>query len=495
MEYKLRHMQKPFKALISFLAGILLVFAFSPFGIRFLAILSPALLLWCLLDTNKKTAFAHGLFFGCGFFGAGAYWIYISIHTFGEAPLAVSLLITTLFILALSLFTALSTYLFSCFKTNLSFRCLALFPSIWVLAEWLRSWVLTGFPWLFLGYSQVDTQLRAFAPVIGVYGLSFLLVFISAMLIVLLKGARKEKFAMLLLLGLVWLGTKALMHANYTNTLKPPISVSLIQGNIPQSLKWDAEQAAKTLKTYEELNRTQMRHTLIVWPEAAVPIFKSQARTYLNRLNTHLKQKDQILITGIPVDQWPNFYNGIVMLGIAQGEYFKIHLVPFGEYYPLKWLVSPLFDYLKIPMSDLTPGPSAQPLLDAHGLSIAPFVCYEIAYPQQVLTQAKQAELLITLTDDSWFGNSVAAAQHLEIAQLRALETQRYLLFSTNSGISAIINPNGELIAHLPMNQTGIIHGQIHAVQGLTPLMRWGYTPLAVLILGLLLIGIRLQRR
>ena len=179
------------------------------------------------------------------------------------------------------------------------------------------------------------------------------------------------------------------------------------------------------------------------------------------------------------------------MLGEAKGEYRKIHLLPFGEYYPLKWLLSPLFDYLKIPMSDLTPGTSSQPLLNANGIRIAPFLCYEIAFPQQVLKRARDAELLITLSDDSWFGDSIASAQHLEIAQLRALETQRYMLFNTNSGISAVITPGGNIAIKLGMNEQGVIHSQIHTVQGLTPLMRWGYTPLALMIGLLFVIGIK----
>ncbi len=480
------------KALLALVGGCILVFSFAPFAYRFVAFLSPALLLWCLLDARRSAASLYGFLFGIGFFSVGVSWIFISIHTYGEAPIAIAVLITLLFVLALAAFTTLIGWMMSFYKSPLNFQCLALFPAIWVSVEWLRSWVLTGFPWLFVGYSQVDTSLKYFAPFIGVYGLSFLVTFISGALILIIKGRIKDRIMAFVAIALIWSGAQALAHYQLPHDSKA-ISVSLIQGDIPQSLKWDPEQAVKTLKIYKALTEAQSPHTLIIWPEAAIPLVKSQAHTYLQYMQQLLRQKDQTLITGIPIDAWPVYYNGILMLGQAKGEYLKIHLVPFGEYYPMKWLLGPVFDYLKIPMSDLTPGPDTQGLLDANGIKIAPFICYEIAYPQQVLNQAQRAEVLVTVSDDSWFGNSIAAEQHLEIAQLRALETQRYILFSTNSGISAVINPQGQLMAKLGMNQQGVLHTQIHTVSGVTPLMRWGYTPLALFILALIVIGLRIR--
>ncbi len=488
-------LKNTFNALSALLAGGFLVLAFAPFSFYPLAFIAPAVLLSVCLNTQPKQATLYGFLFGLGLFSAGIYWIYISIHTFGQAPAVLSFFITLLFVLILALFLMAQSYALARIPACLSWRCLALFPTLWVINEALRSWVLTGFPWLFLGYTQLNTPLRNYAPIIGVYGLSFLVALLSGALVLLFKAERKQKYRALLCITLVILGGLGLAKFKFTQAEAKRISVSLIQGNIPQSLKWDPTQAEKTLKLYAELTGEQPPGDLIIWPEGAIPIFDTHAHVYLNSLDKRLKAQDQTLIAGIPIDEWPKLYNGLLMLGRSSGRYLKVHLVPFGEYYPAKWLLSPLFDYLHIPLSDLSPGPSEQDILRDGELRIAPFICYEIAYPQQVLHQLKDAQVIVSLSDDSWYGNSIAAAQHLEMAQLRALETQRYLLFSTNSGISAVINPKGQLIAHLGLNVTGVIHAQIHAIQGSTPLMLWGYKPLAVLIFVLALLMFRARPR
>lgn len=466
--------------LIALLAGALLPFAFAPFHWSFLAIISPVLLLLSWQRTTPKRAALSGLLFGLGCFGIGVSWIFLSMRMYGNMSVPLAVLVTLLFITGLALFPALQGYLLTRYFPKDNFKkALLIFPLSWLLIEYLRGSLFTGFPWLLIGYSQLDTPLSGFAPLVGVYGVSWISVLTSAALFILWqKRLCYPRYLLatpaiaLLLVPALWLSGCFLTTVQWTQPSTKTLQATLVQGNIPEILKWDHRYRVPIIKRYQALTQAHLNSDLIIWPEAALPVYRRQVAPYLTQLSAMLKDAHTTLLAGAPLaDDDNHFYNGLISLGLGEHDYKKRHLVPFGEYTPLHYLLNPLIKNFNIPMSDFSPGPSQQPPVLANQVSIAPFICYEIAYPKLVAQSAKKAELLVTITDDSWFGHSIAAAQHLQIAQMRALETGRYLLFSANNGITAVINDHGKIIKKIPpYEQNTLTASNIQLMHGNTPL-------------------------
>jgi apolipoprotein N-acyltransferase len=477
-----------------FLMGAILPFAFAPLSIYVFAFIVPAVLLYQWQKSTPWQAFVKGAVFGLGFYGVGVSWVYISIHTYGNASVLVASLITLSMILFLTLGPATQGYvlvrLFG--KKNPLILCLAAFPATWVIWEWLRSLPLNGFPWLYLGYTQMPTPLRGFAPVIGVYGVSLMVAMIAGCVVLMStrqwpKTKIQALVILLAILGAGWL----LSDRQWTKPAGPPLTVSLVQANISQSLKWQPGQFEQILQTYESLTVPLWGVSrLIIWPEAALPAFPHQIPGILERLNQTAANHHTTLLLGILLGDPANkeYFNGIELLGMDQGDYRKRHLVPFGEYTPLKSVFAFLINYWNIPMSDFSAGPAKQAPLTAAGIRIAPFLCYEIAYPSEVLKYSRDSQLIVNISDDSWFGKSMASAQQAEMARMRALETGRVVLLGGNTGITAIINPLGVIVAAIPPHQSGVLNGKVIPMQGNTPLMRWRYYPLMGIIIILLLL-------
>jgi len=379
-------------------------------------------------------------------------------------------------------------------KSN-AVKCLFVFPSSWVIWEFLRGWIFTGFPWLFLGYSQSDTMLRGYAPIIGVYGISLIIAVISGSLVILATRERpKVKLICGLLIVALLFGGWELSKQQWTKPVPvdKPIKVSMIQGNIHQQLKWQPEQMKKTLEIYKTLTEKNWDSQIIIWPEAAVPTFPHQIKPFINEMNQLAKQHHTYLIFGAPIfnNQTKQYYNGMQLIGAGDSLYLKRHLVPFGEYIPLKNIFNGPMKYFKIPMSNFSAGAIKQPPFQVGKFKAATFICYEVAFPEEALRAIKNKEFIITISDDSWFGESLALAQHLQIAKMRALETGRYLLLSTNTGITAFINPIGKVTQVAPINKQAVLTSKILAMQGETPLMRWEYVPISIVIMLMLLFGL-----
>lgn len=478
---------------LSVLIGALLTLAFSPFNVYSLAFILPAVLLSIWLKSSPRKAFLIGLLFGFGFFGTGASWIYISIHRFGNASILLSSFITALFVIYLSLYPATMGYVFRRFfsKKSPAKNCLLVFPALWVLWEFLRGIVFTGFPWLLLGYPQLITPLKGLAPIIGIYGLSLITAIVSGALVLLATRQRRsvKLISLVLIFGLIGLGWKFQDHA-WTKPVGTPITVSLIQGNIPQTLKWDPTYVMQNINVYKHLTFEHWNSKLIIWPEGAFPLYASDAKLFIEKLGAAAKQNYSNILFGVPIDHASTnqYYNGMLLIGDNQGEYLKEHLVPFGEYTPLKSIFKKIMDHFNIPMSGFSEGPGNQTNLKMGSLQIAPFICYEIAFPSQVLDHANHSELLVTISDDSWFGKSIALAQHLQMAQMRALETGRPLLLSTNTGITAFISPYGKILKGAPIDKRVVITDDVQPMQGKTPLMKWNYFPVALLVLLMLVL-------
>lgn len=472
---------------LALIAGLILPLAFAPFCIYPFAFVSPAILLYLWLHGTSRDAFLQGFFYGLGLFGMGASWVYISIHNYGNASAPLALLITVLFIIVLSLFTAFQGMIFRLFRhKNTIIQVLLIFPSTWVMQEALRGWVFTGFPWLLLGNSQTISVLFGFAPVIGVYGLSFLVALMNGCLLLICTHRKNSvKIVSSLLVVLFLLLGAALSSHTFTKPIGKTLTVSLIQGNISQSIKWNTERLFHILDVYNAQTEKYWTSDVVVWPEAAIPTFPEEIPNTLSALNAKAQKHHTTFIFGAPIYDEKNqkIYNGLKILGNGSGLYLKRHLVPFGEYTPLHFIFGKLMNHFNIPMSDLTPGPDRQKTLYVGLIPTSAYICYEISYTHQVLHYSKNTELIISINDDSWFGQSLARAQQLQIAAMRAAETGRYVLYATNTGITAIINPHGSILKQLPPDERATLTGTVTAMTGNTPLMKWNYYPVWILII------------
>lgn len=488
-----------YKYAISPLLGILTIFSYAPFKLWPLSIFALVVLLFFWMTSAPNQAAWQGFLYGLGYFGFGASWVFISVYRFGGASLGLSVFLTLLFIVAMSLYYTLMPYLLRRFlERHHASTALLAFPALWVLAEWARGHCFTGFPWLMLGYSQTQGPLEAYAPLIGVYGLSLLVCLtVGAITLCFFKQSQRIYLLCLGILAFIWVLAMPLESINWTHALPQPLSVSLVQGNVPQAMKWKPELGPEIIARYEKLTQPYWKPgQLIIWPEAAVTLFPDEAMPYLWSQKVLAQTQKATLITGIPLYAPKNqlYYNAAVQIGGEGGYYLKRHLVPFGEFFPGKQTFSWIYNQLSIPLSDLSSGPLDQPLLKAGEVSIAPYICYEIAFPGEVARTLKGAEVIVVLTDDSWFGDSLAASQHLEMAQMRAKETGRFVLFSSNTGPSAIINPEGNIEGKTLRDKAVVLTAEVPLMQGSTPYLILGDHPLGVL-LTLMLLGLILIRR
>lgn len=494
---QLLHLSLPVRAVLAFGAGIASLFAFAPFDLYPLAVAAPAVLFWLWCHSTPRQALLGGWLFGVGLLGPGVSWLHISIDQFGNVGTPLAILITLLFILSLALFYGLAGWLGRRLLPHASAAVsLLLFSLLWVLMEWLRGWLLSGFPWLSLGYSQADSPLAGWGPLLGVYGISTLLLLSAALLLLLISGQWRQRLLALAGLLLIWLAGPALQRVEWVAPAGAPLRVSIIQGNVPQAEKWKSENLTPTLQLYRQLTRQAADADLIIWPETAVPSFAGRMeKRLLLPLDEEMRTRKASLLLGIA--EWDRdggaYYNSMLALGGERASYRKRHLVPFGEYMPFKGLLQPVIDWLQIPMSDFTPGASGPPLLTLAGYPAGISICYEDAFGSEMIQALPQAAFLVNASNDAWFGDSLALPQHLQMARMRALESRRYLLRATNTGISAIIGPDGTLLGVSPTFQRYVLSGVILPLQGLSPYARFGNWPL---ITGLLLVvGLLLWRR
>ena len=482
------------------LAGALLPLAYAPYGFFPLAVLLPATLFTLWLRVSPVRALWRGWLFGAGMFGAGVYWIYISIHQYGNAGVALAAVLTAGFIAGMALFPAVAGWLVNrFFPVAETLRLVLVMPAVWTLVEWVRGWFLTGFPWLDLGYSQAGTPLAVgVAPLLGVYGVSWVVALSAGLLAVLVRAHHPPRWLALgTALLVLWWGAALLGQVQWTRPQGKPLRVSLIQGDITQNLKWNPAELDRTLDLYRRLTREHWNSALIVWPETAVPAFYQQVQPFLAGLGKEAREHGSSLLIGVPVWDAVNgrYYNAVVSLGERTAFYYKHHLVPFGEYIPFKDLLGGVLDVLHIPMSDFSAGARDQPPLPAAGYRAGVSICYEDAFGALVIRALPQAAFLVNVSDDAWFGDSAAPYQHLQIARLRAQETGRYLLSATNTGITAIIGPHGRIQASAPAFQVAVLTGTIQPMRGATPYVRWGNGPVLAGLAAALAAAAALGRR
>ena len=483
----------------AFVAGALLNLAFAPFGLWPLAILAPAVLFLLLRGSSARAGAWTGAAFGAGLFACGTYWLYTAIHGFGQAPVWLTLFLQAALVAIMAAYPAVLGYVANRWFATGPLRDWLVLPALWVLLEWLRSWLFSGFPWLGLGYAFIDSPLAGWAPLLGVYGVTAAAAFAAAALCLLVARrtpALRRVLAAVLLAALcaVPLG---LSGVAWTQAAGEAFPVAVVQGAVSQDQKWLASNREATIGRYSALTAQSWGARLIVWPEAALPVLANDLTDYLDALQAAGRAHHADFALGlINYDPQANaYYNGIrVISDSGGGWYYKRHLVPFGEYFPVPAFVRAWMRLMSLPYDDMTRGAERQPTLSAAGQKLGLTVCYEDAYGSAQLAVLTEATLLVNVTNNAWYGDSTAPHQHLQIARMRALEAGRTLIRAANDGITAVIGPHGEIVARLPQFEQAVLRASVQPMTGLTPYARWGNYPV-IGGLGIALLVALLRRR
>lgn len=457
-------------------AGAVLSAAFAPLNLWLLALLSPALLMALWQDARPRQAAALGFWFNVGTFSTGTYWLYISIHEVGGAPLWVAFIAMAGLVYILALYGALLGWVVARWlPATGALRWMVALPAAWLLVEWFRGWFLTGFPWLSLGYSQTGTWMAGLAPVLGVYGLSALLLTGAGALVTLGLGTRRERVLAGIVLVLIWVVPGSLLGVVWTRPSGPAITIAIVQGAIPQDEKWQDAHRDVQLNTYRDLTRQALGAQVIFWPEAALPDVAQHLGDYLLERYHEAHAHHSAMVVGM-LRETSNgdYYNSILTMGESVAWYDKQHLVPFTEVIPVPDFARKWLEFMNLPYQDFQYGAAHQSPLAAGGLVLLPAICYDDAYGSSDLQMLRTANALVTVTNDAWFGHSTARYQHLQIAQMRAIETGRYLLRAANDGISAIIGPDGRVLTAAPGYVPIVLRGSVVPRLGLPPYARFG---------------------
>jgi apolipoprotein N-acyltransferase len=502
----------PMLAALALLAALLLgaatVFSFAPFGASLLPALTLAGLfaLWQRAGSPRH-AFALGFAFGLGFFAAGVSWVYVALHAFGDMPTLLAALGTAGFCAYLALFPALAGWITARTTAPDSVARPLVAAAAWALSEWLRGWLLSGFGWLSIGYAQVAAPLAGYAPIGGVLLPGFFLALTAAWLTDAVTGVdthRRRILGSAVMVAIVWIFGYALMRVDWSNPVGEPTTVSLVQGNIGEDVKFEPSYREKTFAIYADLV-AKSRGRLIVLPESALPMFADEVPPeYVAQLRSAAQRNGGDLLFGLfffeprtNADDDDRYFNSVVTVGMATTQvYRKHHLVPFGETIPLKpvfgWFIR---NVLAIPLADQTPGAAYQEPFAVAGQRLAVNICYEDAFGGELARRTADATLLVNVTNDAWYGHSLAAEQHDQIAAMRALETARPMLRATNTGITSIIDHHGVESSRLPWFTRGVLEGSIAGRQGVTPYVRFGDAVVVALALLIIATTLFLTRR
>ena len=491
---------------LSFILGLALVLCYAPFSYYWLVVIILPTWLYSLQGKSSKDATKQGFIFAFGWFSAGISWVHVSIDQFGGLPLAVSLLLMVLLCLYLASFLALACYLAARFSYQKQLQLWLLLP-FWLLSEFLRGVLLTGFPWLTLGYSQIDGPLATFAPIIGEKGLSALILIVSIAVVYIIKRRRvMVNIALLIAISSTYL---ALHNATWVSLTGKSVKVMMVQGNIKQEMKWAPELTWSSMLSYLDLTRQHYPADLIIWPESAITAVEpsKQAQDFLQIAQSSAVLNNSAIITGI-IDyniNSKNYYNNLIVLGKGSADdqqgnyqynnlnrYSKHHLLPIGEFVPFADWLRPLAPFFNLPMSSFSRGAYVQKNLIANGYHLLPLICFEVAFSEQLSANfSNQTDLLLTVSNDAWFGDSHGPHQHLDIVRMRALEFGRPFLRATNNGITAAIDHQGKIIKRIPQFEEAVLNVQIPLTTGLTPYASYNriidFTiPLLLLVLALM---------
>jgi apolipoprotein N-acyltransferase len=460
--------------------GAAVSLAFAPFGWWPLAILGTAYLFALWQDAAPRRAALSGFLFTSGTYLAGTYWLYHSVYQIGHAPILLTIFVIVTIAAVMGGYTALVGYVLARrVRVQGAVRWLVVLPAAIAVLEWFRGWFLSGFPWLALGYTQTDAPLAALAPMVGVYGVTFAVSLTAGALVALLFGSARARIVAAGTVAALWILGFALWGHEWTQPTGKPLTVAIVQGAVPQEMKWDQAQFEATLELYRKLTAPHLGADIIVWPESALAAPVHMLGGFLGPQWDAAKRSGSTLVLG-QLRRDPRrevYYNAVLALGDEPQWYAKRRLVPLSEFFPVPEFVRNWLQGMDLPYSGFEAGGDSQPALDAAGQKLGVTVCYEDAYASDQLAVLKEATLLVNVTNDAWFGDSTAAHQHLQISRMRALEAGRTMLRAANDGISAIIGPDGRVVETLPRFQPGVLSGTVQPRIGLTPYARVGNWP------------------
>ena len=481
-------MSKFVAAALSLVAGLILPFSFAPYNIWYIAIISPAVFVVIVKLQPLKESCLIGWLYGVGFFGFGASWIHISLHQFGIPNYFFSIGLTGIFVALMATYLMFYSWALKLFLVR-GVPLVLIAPALWLLVEYLRGSMFTGFPWLILGYSQIDSILAGYIPLVGALGCSWVVLTLSALLVTYFCAAEKPIFRTIIFISVLLSSGWGLSKFEQTSSDGELLEVALVQGAVPQNIKWHKNVRAPSILHYRELTEDYWDTDLIIWPETAIPAFKNEVTDTITLLTNKAIKEGTTLMFGLPTVGGEGIhYNSLLAVGANSGAYHKRHLVPFGEYFPLGNYVRGLLSRLSIPMSDFTPGSLKQPGFYLGDKLIGLSICYESAFSALILESTPAARLLINVSNDAWFGRSIAQDQHLQVAQARALESGRYLLRATNDGITAVIDYKGKIVDRLPQYVPGTLRSTVELRQGSTVFAKFGVFPLLLVIFTMFLL-------
>lgn len=498
---------------LALIVGAIYPLGFAPFDYFSLTLLS-SLGLFLLLARNPGLAPRTALAFGVGKYLVGISWVYVSINQYGNAGPLLAGFLVLLFVAVMALFCLPIGLGYRRFHSSHHYANALVFIALWLLMEWALTWLFTGFPWLFLGYAAIDSSLASFAPVVGVLGTSTIglvsVVGFGLAVTLYLEGKRgKLQLPAILICLLPWILGGLLGNVSWVQP-QGTYSVALVQGNLDQSIKWDEDEQAANVAKHIQLSAQHWDADLIVWPEFAVTLYGASAQQAVDFLHDQGQSTQTNVITGIPtLERLPqqktgrsyNIYNTAKGYGLASGGFAKHHLVPFGEFVPLEDWLRGLIEFFDLPMSGLTQGEWRQnnitlslPVqtktstaaftgpISNDDVQVAIGICYEIAYGNSIRARSEDAGVIVTISNDTWFGGSIGPHQHMQIARMRALENGRWLLRGTNNGITGVVNSQGRVVSQLPQFMAEVLRGEFVVMQGRTPYSQLGDWPVLLLV-------------
>lgn len=485
--------------IICALLGAITPLSFAPYNEWFISIISIAIFAGILNKAySGKAFFLLTLAFGLGYFGTGVSWVFVSIYYFGSAPFPLAILLTSVFVSFVATFFALPFYALTWCKPSL--RLLLGIPMLWVFSEWVRTWIFTGFPWLFVGYSHTNTLLSGWAPVGGVLLLSLWSVCSSCILAALFcrqLSIQKALLSAICALS-IWLGGWGLQSIVWTQAIDDEITVGMVQPNIPQHLRWTPEYQKIIPERLHSLSEPLWGKDWIIWPEGAIHNVYHSSLDFIESTAQLANAHNSTVISGVIYDlprdeenSRQRYFNSMVSIGNSEGVYHKQRLVPFGEYVPLEDWIRGLITFFDLPFSVISSGTDKQDHLRIGNYLLANAICYEIAYPALVATQAANAHVLLTVSNDAWFGDSIGPLQHFQMARMRAIEIGRYIIRGTNNGVSAIIQPNGTVQVEGKQFIETYVEGKVIPMTGTTPFMLWKNTLILSVLFLMALISYR----
>lgn len=475
------------------LAGATSLLSFEPFGWWPLQFLALACFFYQVgMGTSPRRGVWLGWAFGFGWSVAGMHWLYIAVTRFGGLPAILGAIAIVLLGLYMGLFGAFAggaaSWLRRKWSLPVSAFVLLVLPAVWGVSEWMRGWIFTGFPWAASGYAHNVSPLAGYAPIVGVYGLGVLAALCAGCLVMLTQRARWPAIGLFAAVMAAGFGLK---HIGWTQEVGQPLSVRLLQGDVKQDQKFDAAYLYEIIGRYQAMI-TAAPADLVATPETAIPVTPQQLPDgYLASLQGFAAQTRSHLMIGIPtLDGAGRYANSVIAIdprgpGSTQSYlYNKFHLVPFGEFIPpgFRWFT----DLMSIPLGDQTRGEPLQAPFPIKDQLVLPNICYEDAFGEEIAAQLRNAPrpatLLLNVSNLAWYGESVAIPQHLQISQMRAIETGRPMLRSTNNGATAVIDGRGRITHLLPFYERGVLTATVRGTEGFTPYVRFGN--IAFLVLG-----------